>query len=216
MYSKRLNSPFILFFLLLLSLSFFVSPVAMGSETGHSTTQEVTHGEEASGDHGADRSRDLLDLLYRFINFALLVIILAIVIRKTTIKDIFKNRTNEIRDRLESLKREKEEAEARYKDMESQLKDFESKKKEIIDQFINEGLAEKERIISEAKERVDQIIKQSEMTIDQEILSARNRLKEEVVDMAALKAREIISGKIDERDQDKLIDEFIERMGKLH
>lgn len=217
----RQNTPLFMITLLFIIFSFLFCPVSMGSETNnHAKDIEIANSSGSGGHttegHSTDRSRDLLDLLYRFINFALLVIILVIVIRKTTIKDIFKNRTEEIRHRLDNLKKEKEEAEARYKGIESQLKDFESRKKEIIDQFIKEGLAEKERIISEAKERVDQIIVQSEMTINHEIQLARNRLKDEVVDLAAKKAKEIISGEFNEKDQDKLIDDFIERMGKLH
>jgi len=216
----RQNNSLFRITLLLIIFSFLFCSVSMGSETNNQAKNiEIANSSESGGhtteEHSTDRSRDLLDLLYRFINFALLVIILVIVIRKTTIKDIFKNRTEEIRHRLDNLRKEKEEAEARYEDIASQLKDFESRKKEIIDQFIKEGLDERERIISEAKERVDQIIVQSEMTINHEIQLARNRLKDEVVDLAAKKAKEIISGEFNEKDQDKLIDDFIERMGKL-
>ena len=198
-----------------MGLSLLFSGNVVASTESHSTASEVA-GSADTEDHGIDRSADLRDLFFRFINFALLVIILAIVVRKTAIKDFFKTRSEEIRRKLEDLQKEKEEAELRYKDMERQLKDFESKKQEIIDQFKNEGLAEKKKIIAEAEERVEQIIEQSEMTINQEIQAARDRLKKEVVDMAAQKAQEIISRKINEKDQDQLIDEFIERVGKVH
>jgi len=198
----------------------FIFTPAMAGEDTHSAGKEGVHsisnegGDE--GDHGQDRSGDLRDLLYRFINFALLVIILFIVIKKTGVKDLLSSRSDEIRQRMEDLKKEKEEAEIRYQEMEKQLKEFEKKRKDIIDQFRNEGLAEKNRIISEAKERVEQIIEQSELTIQQEIQSAKDRLKRDVVDLAAQKAREIIEKEIDEDDQDKLVDEFIERVGKIH
>ena len=115
-----------------------------------------------------------------------------------------------------AAQKEKEEAESRCQDVEKQLKDFEEKRRAIIDQFRKEGLAEKEKIIAEAKERVTQIIEQSELTIQQEIQAARDRLKHEVVDLAAQKAREIIEKEIDEKDQDNLVNEFIERVGKIH
>ena len=54
------------------------------------------------------------------------------------------------------------------------------------------------------------------MTIQQEIESARDRLKSDVVELAAKKAQEIISREINEGDEDKLINEFIERVGKIH
>ena len=120
-----------------------------GQENVHAGTTEGTHG----GEHGKDRSADLRDLLYRFINFALLIIILFVAIRKSGLKDSLSGRIDEIKQRLEDLRKEKEEAEGKYKDVEKQLKHFETKKKEIIEQFQNEGQEERERIIAEANEK---------------------------------------------------------------
>jgi len=97
-----------------------------------------------------------------------------------------------------------------------QLKDFEARRKDIIEEFQKEGLAEKEKIILDAKDRVDKIIEQSEVTIREEIQSARDRLKQEMVDIAAQRAQEIIAEEMDEKDQDNLVNEFIERVGKIH
>ncbi|MBW1804999.1 MAG: ATP synthase F0 subunit B, partial [Deltaproteobacteria bacterium] len=50
----------------------------------------------------------------------------------------------------------------------------------------------------------------------EEIQSARDRLKQEMVDIAAQRAQEIIAEEMDEKDQDNLVNEFIERVGKIH
>ncbi len=209
--------------LVILLIIFNLRPYGVNLAEGSSQSVEseaavsVHEGDATEGDHGkADRSGDLLDLLYRFINFALLIIILFIVIRKTPIKDFLSTRSEAIRQKLEDLRREKEEAEKKYLDIEKQLKDFEEKRKEIISQFREEGLIEKEKIISEAKERVKQIIAQSESSIRQEIQAARDGLKKEVIDLAAQKAQEIIEKEIDEKDQDQLVNDFLERVGKIH
>lgn len=186
--------------------------ITSGVESAYAASQESTH----EGGHQKDRSADLLDLLYRFINFTLLVVILFIVIKKTKPMDILSARREDIKQKLEDLKREKKEAEERYLDMEKQLKDFEGKRRDIIDQFRKEGLAEKERIIEDAKVKVDHIIEQSELYIQQEIQYARESLKQEVVDLATQKAKEIIAKEIDDKDQDQLVNEFIERVGKIH
>ncbi|MBN2125597.1 MAG: F0F1 ATP synthase subunit B [Deltaproteobacteria bacterium] len=171
----------------------------------------------AAGGHGAeDRSGDLLDLLYRFINFALLVIILFWAVKKAGLKEFFVSRSEEIRRKMDDLKQGKDEAEAKYREIEERLRDFEGKKQEIIEQFKQEGLAEKGKIIAEAQERVQQIIAQAESTIQQETEAAGERLKQEVVALAALKAEEIIAREITDKDQEHLIDDFIERVGKIH
>ncbi|MBU2499055.1 MAG: ATP synthase F0 subunit B [Proteobacteria bacterium] len=170
----------------------------------------------AGGHEAADRSGDLFDLLYRFINFALLVIILIWALKKAGLKAFFSARREDIKRRLDDLRKGKEEAQKGCHEIEERLKAFEEERRQILEEFRKEGLAEKERIIGEAKERVKQIIDQSELTIQQEIQAARDRLKEEMVDLAAKKAQEIISREMTDKDQDLLVDDFIERVGKIH
>lgn len=165
---------------------------------------------------GADRSGDLLDLLYRFINFALLVIILWVVLKKANIKGLFAARGEEIEKRLEALKTGKEEAERKYRDLEKQVREFEQSKKGILDQFRAEGLAEKQRIIAEAEARVKQILDQAQSTMVREVESAKDRLRQELLGLAAQKAEGILAKGMTEQDQDRLVDEFIERVGKTH
>lgn len=170
----------------------------------------------AGGHEAADRSGDLYDLLYRFVNFSLLVIILIWALKKAGLKAFFSARREDIKRRLEDLRKGKEEAQKGCGEMEERLKAFEEERRRILDEFREAGLAEKERIIGEAKERVKQIIEQAELTMQQEIRAARDRLKEEMVDLAANKAKEIISREMTEKDQDLLVDDFIERVGKIH
>jgi F-type H+-transporting ATPase subunit b len=173
-------------------------------------------GESDGGHGGADRSADLKDLFYRFINFALLAIILFWALKKVGIKAFFTTRSEEISQRLEDLKKGKEEAEKKYQAIEKELKAFGQERQNIIDQFRKEGLAEKEKILAEARERVEQIIQQGELSIQQEMQAAKNQLKAEVFSLAAEKAQELISNEITEKDQENLVDEFIERVGKRH
>ncbi|MFC1867459.1 F0F1 ATP synthase subunit B [Thermodesulfobacteriota bacterium] len=220
MFSRHYRKSCIFSAVILIIFSLLIYGPAKAEETGHSSVNEAVHTSVNEADHGSghagDRSGDLLDLLYRFINFFLLVVILFVVIKKSPIKGFFAARSEEIRQKLEDLKNEKEETENRYQEVERQLKDFEAKRKDIIDQYRNEGMIEKDKIIAEANDRVKKIIDQSELTIQQEIQSAKNRLKQEVVELSAQKAKEIIAKEMGEKDQDNLIDEFIERVGKVN
>jgi len=189
-------------FALFAAAAFFVlATAALGAEGGHESV---------------DRSGDLLDLLYRFINFALLVVILFWALKKANLKAFFAARREDIRRRLEDLREGKEDAEKGYQEMEARLKAFQEERGRILEQFKKEGLAEKERIVGEARERVKQIVEQAELTIRQEIQTARDRLKEEMVVLAANRAQEIISKEMTDTDQDLLVDDFIERVGKIH
>ena len=136
-------------------------------------------GTALAASEGADRSADLRDLLYRFINFTLLVIILIWALKKADIKSLFSKRIEDIRQKLETLKEDKAEAEEEYQTIDQKLKAFEKEHVAILEQYKKEGEAEKERIIAEANRRVEQMIAQSEATIQQEIQSAKVRLKRE-------------------------------------
>jgi len=171
---------------------------------------------EGGGHGGTDESQRLWDLGARFLNFALLVIILFVVIRKSGVKDFFSARREEISKKFEDLKEERDAAEGRYRELEAELKAFETKKKEIIQQFEAEGIAEKERIIAEAEERAKQILEQAGLTIQREIQAAKDRLTAEMVGAAAQRAQRIIEKEIKDSDQDQLVNEFIERVEKLH
>ena len=171
-------------------------------------------GSEHTGAH--DSGKMLVNLLYRGINFTLLVIILVVVLKKVGIKDFFESRREEIRTKMDDLKNEKGAAEARLKDLEKKLKELEVKRDEIIAEFRKEGAAEKERIIAEAEERSAQMLAQADLAIEREIDSAKEMLKQEIVNAAALKAEEIISREIKEKDQDAMVNEFIERVEKLN
>ncbi len=169
------------------------------------------------GEHGGAVGNDkLIDLLYRCINFTLLVIILFVVVKKTSVKDFFSSRREEIRRKFEDLKRQRAEFEMQYRELEERLKEFEVKRQEIIEQFRSEGELEREKIIAEAKERAKQILAQADVTIEREIRTMRGRLQEEVVELAAKRAQEIIVKSIKDADQEQLVDEFIERVEKLH
>jgi F-type H+-transporting ATPase subunit b len=209
---KKGSRKYIFLVAFFVTFSLLLSGVAVAGES----LNESGPGSVQEGGHGGDRMGDLRDLLYRFINFALLVIILFVAIRKSGLKDSLSGRIKAIRQRLDDLRKGKEEAETKYQDLENRLRDFQRKKKDIVEQFKEEGLAEKEKIIAAAKERAKQIGEQAELTIQQEVQSARDRLKQEVVDLAVKRARDIIAKEITEKDQDQLVNEFIERVGKNH
>jgi len=169
-------------------------------------------------EHGAvqDSGGKLKDLGYRILNFALLVIILFVVIRKTAVKNFFSNRREEIRQKFDDLKAERDEAQKRSQALEQKLKAFETEQQKILEQFKAEGIAEKEKIIAQAQERAGHILVQADLTIQREVQAAKDRLKQEVVDLAAQRALDIVTQEIKQKDQDQLVDEFIERVGKVH
>ncbi|MBK5100317.1 MAG: hypothetical protein JJE15_04905 [Desulfobacteraceae bacterium] len=120
------------------------------------------------------------------------------------------------RKRLDELKREKERIEICCQGLEKKLRDFEIRKGEIIEQFRAEGRAEKEKIMEDAKERTRQILAETEVTIQREINVARERVRREVGDAAAQRVGGGLPETEGEDNQRQLINQFIEKVEKLH
>jgi len=203
--------------LVLLCLSWGGYTLAAGSAAEHGAeTHESVEGGEHGGGHGGDNSEALVDLRNRFINFILMVIILVLVVKKSGVGSYLSGRVEEIKQQMEELTREKDESEKKLQEVQQQLREFEEGKQEIIDLYVNEGQTEKEKIIAEAEERAKQIVDQAEMTIEHEMQAAMNSLKRALMAQAADKARDRIAAELTDEDQDKLVDDFIERVGKVH
>jgi F-type H+-transporting ATPase subunit b len=205
-----------IFFFAATCLIFYGTTLAVNEHAGEDVHASSMDAEQQTGGHSADQSGDLRDLIIRTVNFVLMVIILLWALKKANIKGLLSKRIEDIRQKLEALRNEKNEAERNYHDIEAKLKAFEKERMEILEQYRQEGEAEKEKILAEAALRVQQIIEQAEATIAQEMQSARDRLKQEVVGLAALKAKEIIAREINDQDQDRLVQDFIEKVGKIH
>ena len=202
--------------LLFVSLILLFSGMVFATEDDHANSPEAVEEGAYEEGHGADRTADLMDLLSRFLNFAVLVIVLVVVVKKFKVKDMLTARIDEIRQRLDDLKREKEETESRYQEAERKLREFEGEKQDILEQFKKEGEAEREKIVAEAQQRSAQILEQAELTIQQEMQSAKKKLREGVVELAAQRAGEIMAKEMTDKDQDRLVNEFIKKVGDLH
>jgi len=208
---------YILIFFCLVSFLAVISnlPILAAAEHGkveHSSSTAV-HEAADEEEHGGGAIKDLIA---RIINFILMVIILAYGIKKGGFVQSLKERMIRIRERMEGLKKEKEEREAQFRDIESKLREFEKEKEKILEEFRKEGEQEKERIIREAQEKAKRIVESARISVSQEMEAAKQQLRAEIMDLAAKEAEKILSKVITEKDQENLIDEFIQKVEKLH
>ncbi len=213
---KRFKAALILF-LALAGLLVFAGPGTASNthESASETSPQVNH-EEAGHHAGGISSGKIIDLGYRTLNFSLLVIILFVIYRKIPVKDFFESRREEIKKEYDNLIKNKEDSYKRYLELEQKLKEFEHEKKMILEQFRAQGEAEKKRIIAEAENRAKQIHKQVDLNIAREFQAAQDLLKQELVETAYQGAHDIIAKEINEKDQSRLVNEFITKMEKLH
>ena len=168
----------------------------------------------ASGDGVSDNQ--LWDLLYRIINFAVLAGILIFLLKKP-FKSGLKGRSKAIADELKDLESKRDEARRAYAMMERRLLDIEKEREDVLARFKEDGEREKKKILDDAQLLAERIKGQAQHTIEHETKLAKAELRREVAEMSAEVAEKLVREKITQKDQSRLVDEYLDKVGqKVH
>lgn len=198
--------------LLILSLlSFFMLSgpgLVWCSGTGEHEGAEAVHGEAA---HGGVSHEKFMDFVLRVENFIPLVLVLFLLLRKPVAR-FFGGRRDEIAQTLADFEEKKANAEARYKELEAKLDDLDAERQKLMTEYIQEGEEEKAKIIAQAHIMAERIKAQAEVAIDQEVKAAKADLIEEIGGMAAGMAEDMIKKNINDQDQMRLVEEYLDKV----
>ena len=154
------------------------------------------------------------DLLWRTLNFAVLLIVLIKVLAKPIANGLHA-RQQSIKEQFTDLEERKAEADNAYMTYEEKLASIDQEISDIIQSAIAQGEAEKERIISDANRAAEDIKRQAEMAIQHELAEAKLKLREEVAKQAVVMAEELINKNLQDADQVKLIEDSLAKVGTL-
>ena len=95
------------------------------------------------------------------------------------------------------------------------MQDARQKANEILDIASNTSAIQSEKILKEAQDQTFAMKNKAEKEIAQEKKKAVNEVKGEIGDMAVEIAGKVIEREINEKDHEKLIDEFISNVGEV-
>lgn len=109
----------------------------------------------------------------------------------------------------------KAKAEAIRAEYERNMQDARQKANEILDSARNTATIQSEKILKEAQDQTFAMKNKAEKEIAQEKKKAVNEVKGEIGDMAVEIAGKVIEREINEKDHEKLIDEFISNVGEV-
>lgn len=109
----------------------------------------------------------------------------------------------------------KAKAEAIRAEYERNMQDARQKANEILDSARNTAAIQSEKILKEAQDQTFAMKNKAEKEIAQEKKKAVNEVKGEIGDMAVEIAAKVIEREINEKDHEKLIDEFISNVGEV-
>ena len=148
---------------------------------------------------------------YKVMNFAVLAIGLFILLRKP-VSQALNGRIKGIKEQLSELEEKKEAAEKKLAEYNERFLKLDKEAEQIVAEYIKQGNEAKTRILKEAESAAVKLEEQAKKNIENEFKKAKSKLQEEILEQALVKAEEIIKSKIDTKDQDRLVDEYLEKV----
>jgi F-type H+-transporting ATPase subunit b len=213
-------------FVMVIAVAVMVSLVPAWASSGgseHGTEGAVAHGGEGGAAHGGEgggahggghgamskpwNKKDTAKVL----NFAVLAIGLFLLLRKP-VSQALSGRIKGIKEELEDLENRKVQVEKQLADYNTKLAQLDKEAEGVVAEYIRQGEEAKARILKEAESAAEKLKEQAQKNIQNEFNQAKQRLQAEIVEKALAKAEQLIKDRISADDQDRLVDEYLEKV----
>lgn len=165
----------------------------------------------ASSEQGGESKGWVATDTYKVMNFSVLAIGLFFLLRKPT-SQALNSRIKGIKDQLDELETKKKAAEKQLAEYNEKFSQLEQETQKLVEDYIRQGNEAKARIIDEAKKAAEKLEEQARRNIDHEFKQAKLELQQEILEKALEKSEEILTNKITAKDQEKLVDEYLEKV----
>ncbi len=221
----------LILFALLAAIPATASADDSANAEGHSHDQE---GEQAESGHGHEGDAhgdahsahainwwdmsngpdgDTPPLGFMFINFALLLVLVFMIMRKP-IRNRVQNRHKSIKQALKEAEALKAEAEAALAAAKERMEAVDLEMAKLRKDVLDAGEAQTARIAGEADSRASRMQQDTGALVEQEVARMSADIREEVVGRIVASAQEVITQKIQAADHDRLAREYVASLGK--
>jgi F-type H+-transporting ATPase subunit b len=165
----------------------------------------------ASSEHESESKGWVATDTYKVMNFAVLAIGLFLLLKKPA-SQALNSRIKGIKDQLGELEEKKKAAENQLAEYNEKFSNLEQEAEKLIEDYIRQGNEAKARIIEEAKQAAEKLEEQARRNIEHEFKRVKFELQQEILEKALQKSEEIIINKITAKDQEKLVDEYLDKV----
>ncbi|MBI2341016.1 MAG: ATP synthase F0 subunit B [Deltaproteobacteria bacterium] len=155
-----------------------------------------------------------LDLVFREINFLILIAVLFFLLRKP-VKEFFKHRSATLKGEVEEAKKLNSEARKQHEEISHRLKKVEQETQGLVDSFKKDGEMERGKLLEQARVYAEKIREDAKKIAENEVKKAREDLKEMTVELARNLAQKSIEREMTDADSDRLTKNYVERLRKL-
>jgi len=168
----------------------------------------------AEGGHGGE-GPDWVNFGWRVLNFGVLVG-LCYWLLADKIKDFFGGRREEIKTALEEAKLAKEAAERKFEEYSIKLDKATDEIEGVYAMIKAQGLAEKEKIVEDAKKAAEKMKEDTQARIEQEFKKASSQLRLEAVQLSVQVAEDILKRNITPEDHENMVKDYLDKVVRKH
>ena len=130
------------------------------------------------------------------------------------VRDMLEKRRQRVADEQETAKRERQEAIAYKEEYEQKLKEIKKEAEEILSEARKKAMKNEAKIVAEAKEEAARIMERANAEIELEKKHALDDMKQEMIAIATMMAKKVVTASIDTKVQEGLIEETLKEMGE--
>lgn len=164
---------------------------------------------------GSSHKAEWIDFGWRVLNFVILVGFLYWFLAGK-IKEFFSGRRSDIKTSLHEAGAAKDEAERKFKEYSARLEKATEEIDGIVEMIKAQGLAEKEKIVEDAKKAAVKIEEDTKARMEQEFKGASNQLREEAVQLSVRMAEELLKRSITAQDHEQMVRDYLDKVVIKH
>lgn len=151
-------------------------------------------------------------IIFTWINLIILVFIMKKLLFKP-VTNMLKQRENEVNSMYEKAEEAQKNAEALEKEYTESLSGAKEEAARIIKEATKEATLKGEQIVFDAKKDAAAARSKAEKDIEREKQAAVNEIRDDIASIAVSVAEKVIEKDIDEKDHEKLVEDFINSWG---
>lgn len=168
----------------------------------------------SGGEHG-EGGANMKEFMFKVINFSVLVGLIWWLLSKK-IKEFFVGRRVEIRAEMDDTEAQKAEARRKYEEYSSRLTKMTEEISGIADIIKDQGQAEKEKIIADAKKAAEKMQEDTKARMEQEFQKGSAALRLEAAQLAVEMAEEILRKNITAQDHNDMVRDYLDKVVTKH
>ena len=152
-------------------------------------------------------------ILAQILNFLILVVLLRAVAYKPVAR-LLQQRSDKIRNDLEKAEADRKAAEQTLADYKVQLADAHKRAQDIVDKANLTARQEHDAAVAETRKEIERMKQVAQAEIESERNRAFEDMKSQIVTLSLAAAGKVVSKNIDTKENDKLVNEFINSLNK--